>query len=113
MPISSACKKRLPERAVFFIGDLSIRAVFFFADDVVSAAFYDGSRRDESQLRLFLKLRDGDSAAVAHGGFDLSAGLFDVFFQRTGIWDIGVYAFFESELLGTIEVITAPVSGTV
>ena len=79
----------------------------------MSAAFYDGGRRDESQLRLFLKLRDGDSAAVAHGGFDLSAGLFDVFFQRTGIWDIGVYAFFESELLGTIEVITAPVSGTV
>ena len=79
----------------------------------MSAAFYDGGRRDESQLRLFLKLRDGDSAAVAHGGFDLSAGLFDVFFQWTGIWDIGVYAFFESELLGTIEVITAAVSGTV
>ena len=52
----------------------------------MSAAFYDGGRRDESQLRLFLKLRDGDSAAVAHGGFDLSAGLFDVFFQRTGCY---------------------------
>ena len=77
------------------------------------AAFYDGGCGYECQLSFLLQFRNGDSAAVAHGSFDLSAGLFDVVFERTSVRNVGVNAFFELEFLFSAEVIACPVSGSV
>ena len=44
----------------------------FLLDDVVGAALGDTGGADQGELGLFLKLRDGERAAVAHGGAHLA-----------------------------------------
>lgn len=77
------------------------------------AAFYDGGSGNEGQFCFLLEFRNGDGAAVAHGGFDLGTGLFYVFFQWTCIRNVGIDTFFKGQFLGTVQVVAAPVSCTV
>lgn len=76
----------------------------------MGAAFYDGGSGYEGELCFLLQFRNGDGAAVAHGGFDLGTGLFYIFLQRACIGNVGIHPFFKGQLLGTVQIVAAPVS---
>jgi len=79
---------------------------------VISA--FDNTRRGyESNLSLFLQLRDGDCAAVAHCGFYFIEGFFYVIVERSCVGYVGVNALLEGKLCLAAKVVTLPVSCSV
>ena len=68
-----------------------------------------GYQRD---LCLLLELRNGQRAAVAHGGTYLAQGQAEVVLQRACVRNVGVNAFLEGQLLVAAHVVALPVAGT-
>ena len=79
----------------------------------MGAALNDTGRGYQSQAGLLLQLRNAQGTAVAHGRTDLAQGNAHIVLQAAGIRHVGVNALLEGQLLGTAQVITLPVAGTI
>ena len=87
-------------------GDIAV-----FEHHVMGAAFDDAGGGDEGDAGIFLELRDRQSTAVAHGGFDFVQGHLNVVLEAAGVRYVGIDAFFEGELACAAHIVALPVAG--
>ena len=77
----------------------------------MGTALHNGDRGHQRQLGLLPQLRDGERAAVAHGGAHFGQGGGHAVGKGAGIGHIGVHTLLKGELGRAAQIITLPVPG--
>ena len=78
---------------------------------VMGPALHNGDGADKRQLGLLPQLRDGQRAAVAHGGAHSGQRGGHAVAQCPGVGDVGVHSLLKAELGRAAQVVTLPVPG--